>query len=242
MLQRRTQTGLLLLVSTQMSTGWSLGDAEAFWEQRSPEGLLQTPVTARRQRQLLERHKDREQTLQNKRETFVTEHRLQHADDASLINTEEAKNLAFWARFQSWTFCNTCGKLETRKLMPSFALKTGTCHDTACKCGNSTYCVPSVDNVPLVLRSLMPDDQRVLSPFEIHCGEYVRRFNGYRQRTGPFRVSWSTSLVTEKISVIHDADRQQRLWNAYEFLMSSAETSYSTFITMHTRQQPNPHL
>ena len=80
MLQARTQTGLLLLISSQMSTGWSLQDAEAFWVERRPQGLLQNPVSARHQSQLLQRHEDRQQTLDNKRESFVTDHRLQNAD------------------------------------------------------------------------------------------------------------------------------------------------------------------
>ena len=225
-----------------MSTGWSLQDAEAFWEERSAHGLLQNAVSARRQSQLLQRHEDRQQTEDNKRDCFVAEHRLQHAEGASIIHTEEAEHLAFWARFQSWTYCQRCGKLETRKLLPLFALKTANRHDTTCKCGNSTYSLPSMDDVPLVLRSLTPEDQRVLSPFEIHCGDYVRCFNGYRQRTGPSRVSWCTSLVTEKMSVIHDPARQQLLFNAYEFLMASAESSYRTFVSMQSRHQPNPNL
>ena len=89
--------------------------------------------------------------------------------------------------------------LEPRKLQPSFPRRTPTLFHSSCECGNSTYTVPSVDDAPLVLRRLTPEEQRILSPFKIHCGEYVRHFNGYRQRTGPFRLSWCPTLVAQKI-------------------------------------------
>ncbi|KAL9976527.1 hypothetical protein ACROYT_G013841 [Oculina patagonica] len=59
--------------------------------------------------------------------------------------------------------------------------------ETACKWANQPYCVPDVDDVPLILRGLTDTDVGLLRPFEIHCGDYARHFNGYRQLTGPFR-------------------------------------------------------
>ena len=119
-----------------------------------------------------------------------------------VILTEEAADLQFWAQFQSWTFCDTCGKLEPTKLLPAFRRKTATSLHNTCKCSNATYVVPSLDDVPFLLRNVTIEDQRLLSPFEIHSGDYVRMFNGYRQRTGPFRVTWCKQMVQQKICLV----------------------------------------
>ena len=134
-LQARTQTALLLLISAQMSAGWSAEDGNTFWSQRSCHSLLQHPVTERRVRQLEERRDERHVNLENRRDTFTRQHHLQDADGETIIDTDEAQNLAFWVRLQSWTYCSKCSKLEPRKLQPSFALKTATHLDPTCKCG-----------------------------------------------------------------------------------------------------------
>lgn len=115
-------------------------------------------------------------------------------------------------------------------------------HSTACKCSRGIYQVPNTDDVPLLLCTLTVEDQRVLSPFEVHCGQYRRIFNGYRQRTGPFRVSWCTSIVREKIEDIADENRRDRLLNAYEYLLHNADSSYSNFIAMQLRRERKPFL
>ena len=96
--------------------------------------------------------------------------------------------------------------------------------------------------MPLVLRRPTIDDQRVLNPFVVHCGEYRRIFNGYRQRTGPFRVSWSTPIVRDAIDLIHDEDRRDRLFDAYEYLLNAPDSSYSHFIGMQLRGERQPFL
>ena len=76
-----------------------------------------------------------------------------------LIHTEEAAELEFWARFQSWTFCDKCAKLEPRKLLPAFRGRAPTPLHNTCKCSNGTYVVPDVDDVPLLLRNVTIEDQ-----------------------------------------------------------------------------------
>ena len=102
--------------------------------------------------------------------------------------------------------------------------------------------MPATDDIPLVLRTLTIEDQRLLSPFNVHCGDYCRMFNGYRQRTGPFRVSWTTTLVRETIEQIADKDRRDRLLDAYYYLLHSPESSYSQFIRMQLRGERRPFL
>ena len=96
--------------------------------------------------------------------------RLQNEDADPLIHTEEAADLEFWARFQSWTFCEKCAKLEPRKLLPAFRRRAPTPLHNTCKCSNGTYVIPDVDDVPLLLRNVTIEDQRVLSPFETTVG------------------------------------------------------------------------
>ena len=80
--------------------------------------------------------------------------RLHNANADPLIHTEEAADLEFWARFQSWTFCEKCAKLEPRKLLLAFRRRAPTPLHNTCKCSNSTYVVPDVDDVPLLLRNV----------------------------------------------------------------------------------------
>ena len=60
-------------------------------------------------------------------------------------------------------------------------------------------------------------------------------FNGYHQRMGPFRVSWSSTLVREKIDQIADEDQRDRLLDTYFYLLHSHESSYSQFVSMQLR-------
>lgn len=71
--------------------------------------------------------------------------------------------------------------------------------------------MPVVDDIPLILCNLTEDDLRVLCPLTIHCGDYERRFNGYRQRTGPFCVNWSEQPVHEKIANLEDPAAEPNL-------------------------------
>jgi len=193
-------------------------------------------VPERRRVELEERIEERQSILQNKRDRFITQHHLEHAQEESIIRTEEAADLAFWCEFQSWTFCQKCQMLEPRKLQPSFARRTPTPLNNSCKCGNRIYTVPCVEDVPIILRSLSPQDQRLLSPFDIHCGDYVRHFNGYRQRTEPFRVTWCPTLVADKIEAVADHCRKERLQHAYQFLMENVDSSYHRFVRLQANQ------
>lgn len=66
--------------------------------------------------------------------------------------------------------------------------------------------------MPLLLTNLSANDIRVLRPFDVHCGEY-RRVHGYRQRTGPFRVTWSPLTVRDKIAALQHKSFSATFWN-----------------------------
>ena len=225
-----------------MSAGWSIGDAATFWASQHATSILQYPVSPRREQQLADRRRERVETIQDQEDTFLRVHRLQHSQEESIIKTSEAEDLEFWAKYQSWTFCATCGKLDPRKLLPPFRKRTASPLFTSCKCSKGTYEVPTTDDVPLILRRLTVEDQRVLSPFQVHCGDYRRMFNGYRQRTGPFRVSWCSNPVRDQIDQIVDEDRRDMILEAYYYLLNSPQSSYSQFIRMQLCGERRPFL
>lgn len=88
----------------------------------------------------------------------------------------------------------------------------------------------------------MRSEPRLLSPFQIHCGNYSCIFNGYGQRTGAFRESWLSTIVRDKIEQIPDEDRRDRLLDAHHYLFHSADSSYSQFIMMQLRGERRPFL
>ena len=225
-----------------MSVGWSIGDAATFWASRQATSILQYPVSLRREQQLADRRQERLETMQDQEDTFLRVHRLQHSQQESIIETSEAEDLEFWVKYQSWTFCANCGQLDPRKLLPPFRKRTATLLFTNCKCSRGTYEVPSTDNVPLILRRLTAEDQRLLSPFDVHCSDYRRIFIGYRQRTGQFRVSWSSTPVRDRIDQIVDEERRDQLLDAYYYLLHSAESSYCQFVRMQLRGERRPLL
>ena len=137
-----------------------------------------------------------------------------------------------WCEEASWSFCPKCGKLSPVKLLPSFRTRNPNVLDHSCKCGGTSYCVPRVEDVPLILHNLTGQDIRVLRPLVIHSGDYKRVVHGYRQCTGPFRVSWSSMSVQEKISGLDDAKRRAKLQRVYDYLMSKTDSDYSKFVFM----------
>ena len=207
------------LASHLMASGWSPENAHSFWERRHSASKLQYPDSQRRQHKLAERQQERQQKQEASEDSFIATNRFQNADGQPLIHTEEAADLKFWARFQSWTFCSKCGKLESRKLIPAFRRKAATPLHNTCKCSNATYVVPDLYDVPLLLRNLTIEDQQLLSPFEIHCGDYIRMFNSFCQRTGPFRISWCKQMAQQKICTVEDPCRRSFLQRVYDLLL-----------------------
>ena len=88
----------------------------------------------------------RSDTLDIKRHTFITQNGLQDAADKSIIFTPEADDLHFWACYQSWTFCDACGKLEARKLLPGFQHRNPSPLTKSCKSSTAICKVPVVDD------------------------------------------------------------------------------------------------
>lgn len=133
-----------------------------FWDQRTTCAVNVYPVTLRGEQEVQQSQASRHRVLENRRQHFLDEFDLDKADGPSLIDTSEAWDLCHWCENQSWSFCAKCGKLSTRKLLPSFRAKKAPPLDNACKCGGSTYVVPQPDELPLPLRNLSEADIRIL--------------------------------------------------------------------------------
>ena len=67
-------------------------------------------------------------------------------------------------------------------------------------------------------------------------------FNGYRQRTEPFGISWCKQMVQQKICVVEDPSRRAFLQQVYDLLLLKEDSSYSRFILMHFRGERPPFL
>ena len=115
--------------------------------------------------------------------------------------------------------------------------------DLSWKCGGSTYSVLQAEDVPLILRNLTAQDIWVLLPLDIHSGEYKRVVHNYRQCTSPFRVSWSSLSVQDKIAGLDEPARHAKLQRVFDFLMSKADSDYKKFVLMQSRRlrEPFPH-
>lgn len=119
------------------------------------------------------------------------------------------------------------------KLLPSFSNNKPSKSKHVCSCASQRYYVPSDEDVPALLLDLTSEEIRQLRPFDIHCGDYVKHQHGYREQTGPFRITWSKHSVRDKISAIGDDYCQWRLDRAYTYLMSRGESAYCDFVEMH---------
>ena len=164
------------------------------WNLRLAVPINDYNVTLQKEQQNRTSQMNRECAFIARRDNFLRQYDLDDADGPSVINTQEATDLRNWCQTKSWSFCEKCGKLSSRKFLQSFRT-TATCIEKYCKFGSTIYSVPQVEDVLLLLRNLSANDIRVLRPFDIHCGEYKLVVHGYRQRTGPFRVNRSAVRV-----------------------------------------------
>jgi len=165
---------------------------------------------------------------------------LASTEHSSLFETEEVENLAFWCDFASWTYCETCGSVVEEKLMPSYVWRNPKSPVASCACGRQWYAVPSIHHVPQPLLGLTCSDIRCLRPLDVHTGRYVRKQNGYRLRTTPFRISFGPLSVMQKIAAIPDASRRQRLTHAYCCLLSYSHSTYRKFVRLRDRSNQEP--
>ena len=139
------------------------------WEDRQAGQVNTLEVSLQREQQAVCSQASRLQSLENRCQRFL-EYQWEDQDAPSIIQTPEGLDLRHWYRLQSWSYCAKCSKLSRRKLLPSPRKRSTPSLETACKCGAGVDAVPSIDDVPLLLRGLTQADIRVLRPLDIHCG------------------------------------------------------------------------
>ena len=212
------------------------------WEDRQAGQVNALEVSLHREQQAVRSEASCLQSLENRRRRFVEEYEWEDQDAPLVIQTAETLDLRHWCREQSWSYYGECGKMSRRKLLPSFRRRNIPALETGCKCGAGVYAMPSLDDVPLLLRGLTEADVRVLRPLDIRCGKYRQMVHGYRQRTGPFRVTWSALSVCEKLDAVVDKHRRRKLVRVFDWLMANPASSYRKFVVMQSRGVAQPML
>ena len=67
--------------------------------------VMYYPVSQQGHDLLEERRKLHEDTNEINRQTFKGQRDLGDSTTESIMHTEEVRNLQFWCRYQSWTYC-----------------------------------------------------------------------------------------------------------------------------------------
>lgn len=223
-----------------MSSGLTSEDARHFWLNRPWQFVLSYPGAPRKNNQRLTQIANRDEQEKSQRAAFLLKYgRRAVPNSLPVLNTKDADDLYFWISYCSWTYCEKCRSLVPEKLLPGFTRRKQLKPKMSCSCRTGRYTIPSDEEIPLHLLSLTEDDVRILRPFVVHCGDYTMHKNGYRERTGPFRISWSTLSVIEKIKQVRNTVRHRKLLAAYEVLLSMPNSTYGKFVTMQ-RSNPTP--
>ena len=142
--------------------------------------------------------------------------------------------LIFWCKNSS-NRCNSCNVIIYNKLMPTFMNRTQWKNKQPCHCTTERYIVPRITDIPPALKNLTKADILALRPFDLDCGLYDRHPTGYRLKKGMIKLVLSPVSVEEKIQSIDDDDARSRCINAYQFLMNSADSQYSYYVSLRNR-------
>src|SRR5262249_13959757 len=155
-----------------------------------------------------------------------------------------AEDFERWCRFNSWSLCRKCSSLRPRDLVPNtfdknVSPETSEKSCTACRSA-SISAVPSLADVPAVLRHLSADAERALRPIDVDVGPEIRAKNrignvtGYRQHASMIKFAWSAKSVRQKIRRIADESMRVKAKTAHKWLMRSGTSSaYKKFHAEH---------
>ena len=205
-----------------------------FWSLRPFRLVGSFPThTLNQQRRTNETERTDRQTA--KMVQFFTTHSLQQRTGPSAYTfTDIARDLTFWARFQSWTYCETCKLLNKQTLLPSYSNRKQT--NTNCICTKNRYVVPRHHDIHASICDLTREEILALRPLTLHTGNHVVLQHGYRQKDGFCRASWSQLSVQEKIALLPTGASRLRCQLAHRFLMTSQHSRYSHFVNLRETQ------
>eukprot|EP00435_Cladocopium_sp_Y103_P025548 s4273_g6.t1 len=106
--------------------------------------------------------------------------------------------------------------------------------DDARRAGTGYPTVAHAD-IPEVLREITDDAIRALRPLEPDVGTPVWAKHGNRVKTDMIRFWWRHIPVTEQFRQLEKEEDRAAALAAYQFLMSSSESSYKKFVDMHNK-------
>ena len=112
------------------------------WHLRHAVPINNHNITLRREQRNSRSQLNRERAFVARRDSFLRQYDLDDADGPSVINTLEETDLRNWCLTKSWSFCEKCGRLSSRKFLPSFRTTASSPLEKSCRCGNTIYSVP----------------------------------------------------------------------------------------------------
>lgn len=213
-----------------MPSIWTKIKPLAFWKKRHWKAVSAETKDAERIRNYKRDYKARQNKEENDKLNFIVQNEDEELPQNAQrqIYKKDADNLQFWMVHSSWTFCEKCKRLLEQKLMPNYAKRPMLKSVKQCNCTEKRYVIPAMKDVPKELKNLTMQQIYALRPFDVHLGEVKRSNNGYRQKTGMFRVSWSEKEVT-KIILQLEPHLPRKARKAYDWLMSCLQNKHKHF-------------
>ena len=213
---------------------WDVNRSLSFWSEREFKTIMRDHNLQHKIETMLSQRESRSQLSLVHKNEFGENFKkfLNGVGSVALPYPVIAKNIQFWIQHLSWTYCQNCKLLRTERMLPNYFKRPSVKFAKNCTCTNKVYINPSVEKFPNILKGLSHDEIIVLRPFNIHLGDYVKKQNGYRQKTNLFRLTWSKQSVLENIYSLDDAESKSRCISAYEFLMSHEESAYAKFMNL----------
>ena len=116
----------------------------------------------------------REERERVERENFTREiaSMIQHANAEHFFGVDDAESISFWSKHGLWTYCGTCGKLMSLRLLPCFHNRPVIKPADNCPCQQMRYFTPNPNTLPDVLKGLLNSEIAALHPLTVHTGDY----------------------------------------------------------------------
>ena len=150
-----------------------------------------------------------------------------------------AEGFCKWARYDSWSMCSECHRLQPQKFWPTHVRRPDRkAAPSQCKyCQKGVgYWAPRPEEVPEPLRNLPDAVLEALTMFDIYTGPGERAQGGYWAHTAPIRFSWKATSVERRLEALRSKSNRKKGRKAYRFLTDEGSgSSYGEFLASHRR-------
>ena len=150
-----------------------------------------------------------------------------------------AEGFSKWARYDSWSMCSECHRLQRHKFWPTHVRRPDRkAAPSKCKyCQKGIgYWAPRPEEVPEPLRSLPDAVLEALTMFDIYTGPGERAQGGYWAHTAPIRFSWKAASVERRLEALRGKSNRKKGRKAYRYLTDKdSGSSYGEFLASHER-------